>query len=89
MFLPDKPFQHCLIFEGKAGAYPSALAAPIDGRLIASVTNIRLGWKGLHRSLSRKYVNYSCKKLGDYVIKFLLCQIKLERLSPINPFQPN
>ncbi len=48
-FVPGKPFQPSLMFAGKAGAYPSEapLGAPHKGRLLASPTNIRLGWKGL------------------------------------------
>ncbi len=44
-FVPGKPFQPSLIFVGKAWAYPSK--APLYGRLLALLTNIRLGWKGL------------------------------------------
>ncbi len=35
--------------------------APLQGRLLASPTNIRLGWKGKHFSLLRKSVNYGRK----------------------------
>jgi hypothetical protein len=45
------------VFAGKAGAY-------LSERLLASSTNIRLGWKGFPRentSLPRKSVNYDRK----------------------------
>ncbi len=49
MFVPGKPFQPSQMFVGIAGAYlveePSG--ASLLGRLQASSTNIRLGWKGL------------------------------------------
>jgi len=37
------------MFAGKAGAYPieAPLSVPLEGRLLASATNIRLGWRGL------------------------------------------
>jgi len=35
------------MFAGKAGAYLSEAPSPfLKGRLLASPTNIRLGWKG-------------------------------------------
>jgi len=49
VFVPDKPLQPCLMFAGKAGAYPSE--APFRysllGSLLALPTNITLGWKSL------------------------------------------
>jgi len=39
-----------VIFVGKAGGYPSE-----NGRLLASPTNIRLGWKGLPRTNTLVY----------------------------------
>ncbi len=45
MFVPNKPFQPSLMFEGKAGAYLSE--AQLLERLLALPTNIRIGWKGL------------------------------------------
>ncbi len=41
MFVPGKPFQPSLVFEGKARAYPSEVP------FLALPTNTRLGWKGL------------------------------------------
>jgi hypothetical protein len=38
-----------------------------NGRLLASPTNVRLGWKGLPRSNTlayyKKSINYGCKKV--------------------------
>ncbi len=42
MCVPGKLFQPSVMFEGKAGAY-----LPLEGRLVALSTNIRLGWKHL------------------------------------------
>ncbi len=55
------------MFADKAGAYLSeALSStPIKGRLLASTTNIRLGWKGLPETntlLLRKSINYGRNK---------------------------
>ncbi len=46
MFDPDKPLQPSLMFAGKVGAHPSE-GAPLKGRLLVWLINIRLGWKGL------------------------------------------
>ncbi len=56
MFVPGKPFQPSLMFAGKAIAYPSEApsGAPLYGRLLASPTNIRLGWKGLPVRISKE-----------------------------------
>jgi hypothetical protein len=60
---PDKPFQPCLIFAGKAVAYLSG--APLEGTLLASPTYIRLGWEGLPGTKTlayyKKSVNYDLK----------------------------
>jgi len=40
-FVPGKPFQHSLMFEGKAGDYP--IEAPFSFYTLLSPTNIRLG----------------------------------------------
>jgi hypothetical protein len=42
------------MFGGTAGAYPRE-GAPLYGRLQASPTNIRLGWKGLQRTNTLAY----------------------------------
>ncbi len=42
-----KPIQPSLMFAGKTGAYPSGDRAPLQGRLLALPTNMRLGRKGL------------------------------------------
>jgi len=49
VFVPGKPFQPCLVFAGKAGAYlsESPFKTPLYGRLLALPTNTRQGWKGL------------------------------------------
>ncbi len=54
MFVPGKSFQPSLMFAGKAGAYPSE-GASLLGRLLASPTNLRLGWKGLPRTNTLAY----------------------------------
>jgi hypothetical protein len=46
VFVPGKPFQPSLMFVGVAWAYLSE--APFRcSTLLASPTNVRLGWKGL------------------------------------------
>jgi hypothetical protein len=49
VFIPVKPFQPSLMFAGKAGAYPSEALydAPLQGRPLVLLINIRLGWKSL------------------------------------------
>ncbi len=64
MFVPGKPFQSSLMFAGKAGAYLKG--APLYGRLLASPTNIRLGWERLakdkHSDILQISANYGHKK---------------------------
>jgi hypothetical protein len=45
------------MFKGKARAYPSEATSgvPLYGRLLASPTNIRLGWKGLPVTNAQAY----------------------------------
>ncbi len=61
MFVPGKSLQLSIMFLVKAGAYLSG--APLWGRLLASSTNIRLGWKGSPgTSTLAYYENYGRKK---------------------------
>jgi len=46
------------MFAGKAGAYPSE-GTPLQSRLLALPTNIRLGWKGFPRTNTIAYYKYS------------------------------
>ncbi len=48
MFASHTLFQDSIVFEGKAGAYPSKTHSdPLKGRLLALSTKNRQGWKGL------------------------------------------
>jgi hypothetical protein len=50
VFIPGKPFQLSLMFDSKAGAYPSEAI-----RFLAFPTNIRPGWKSLPRKNTLAY----------------------------------
>ncbi len=56
-----KPFQLSLIFAGKAEAYPTLTkrGAPLLERLLAQITNIRLGRKGLTGTNTHAYYRNS------------------------------
>jgi hypothetical protein len=62
--------------------------APLYGRLLASLTKIRLGWKGLSRtSLKQKSVNYDRKKFyrtGPRALNLMLGHIKSVKIIEIS-----
>ncbi len=57
MFVPGKPFQPSLMIEPPQMKHLSS--APIQGKLLASRTIIRLGWKGLPRTKTVAYHDHS------------------------------
>jgi hypothetical protein len=62
VFVPGKPFYPSLMFVSKAGTF-------LQGRLQASPTNIRLGWKGLpgtNSSLFERFKSFKEKKCYEY-----------------------
>ncbi len=68
MFVPGKPFQHSLVFAGKAETYPSD--APLKCSTLGSAPGLTHKYKtrlerlarDKHSSLLRKSVNYGSKK---------------------------
>jgi hypothetical protein len=59
VFVPGKPFQSSILFEGKAGAYLSEVPfiVPLEGRPLALPANIRLGWKGFPGTRLAYYIS--------------------------------
>ncbi len=57
MFVPGKPFQPSLILwvRLESTRVKQLPGAPLLGRLLASPTNVRLGWKGLPRTNTLAY----------------------------------